>query len=402
MAVTPLAVDEYSRFMVDLFDEKDHVSNSTGFQAFFGRTETNAKTVFSPNSEVIEIDIMRANERIAALLPRNSLSRDLSGQQDTQTQNFTSFSRVYPWGKEVGNITAGQINKRLAGENPYEGRDRSDRLMELAEEYHKEHIRRYVRMFEVLASQSIRTGIMDAIIGTSNTAEQYDFKRLSTHNYNPSVTWNGVTPDIFGDIDAGCDLIRADGKVKPDMMILGGGMMDAFIKDTTVAGIADNRNYELIQVSTNNPVPDKYSRFVDAGFIARGRLRTPKGYELWMFTYIDGYTNSAGAYTLYMPTNEVVIASSAARCDRYFGPPETLPITSQKAQWMQEFFGINPNAPTMPMNIKGAGDIVSPNMFYFDAYASEGYTTASVRTQTAPIFATTMTDAFATIENGLT
>jgi hypothetical protein len=402
MAVTPLAVDEYSRFMVDLFDEKDVVSVSTGFQAFFGVPETGAKTVFSPNSEVVEIDIMRANERIAALLPRNSLSRDLTGQKDTQTQEYTTFSRVYPWSKEVGNITAGQINKRLAGENPYDQIARSDRLMELAQEHHMEHVRRNVRMFEYLSSQAIREGVMDAIIGTSNTDLQYDYRRLATHNFTPAVKWDNASNTIIDDVDTSCDLVRADGKVRPDMMILGGGMMDAFINDSDVQTQADNRRFELIEVSTNNPVPPRYNRFVNAGFIPRGRLRTPKGYELWMFTYVDGYTNSSGTYTPYMPTDEVVICNCMARCDRYFGPPESMPIDSFDAQWMQEVFGINPNAPAMPQNIKGLGSVVSPNMFYFDAYKGEGNTTYSIRTQTAPIFATTMTDAFVTIENGLT
>jgi hypothetical protein len=43
------------------------------------------------------------------------------------------------------------------------------------------------------------------------------------------------------------------------------------------------------------------------------------------------------------------------------------------------------------------GGIVNPAMFYNDAYQAEDGKKIAVRTQTAPIFATTQTDAFVTL-----
>ena len=149
---TPLAVDTFSRFMTDMFDDKEIISVSTGFQVFFGRPETGANTVFSPNANLVEIDIIRGNERLAALIPRGTISRSLgANQKNMNVEKFTTFSRKFPLSNEEGDLTADQILNRVAGENPYERRTRFDRLRMLGLKLHHENIRRHVRLFEVLA-----------------------------------------------------------------------------------------------------------------------------------------------------------------------------------------------------------------------------------------------------------
>jgi hypothetical protein len=399
--MTPLAVDQFSRFMVEMFDEKQIIGVPSVWQSFFGRPEHGSKTVFNPNSKVVEIDIMRGNERIAALIQRGTNSRHVGNlQRNTDTQNYSSFSRVYPLGEEMGDITADQILSRVAGENPYENRNRLDRMRTLAREHHLEHIRRYVRLFEILAGSSLLTGQMPGILGTNNSDLIFDFRRNAAHIITVANAWNGAAADIMGDVDGGCELIRQNGHTTPNVLLLGGDAMDAFIKDTTVQSLADNRRFELIEVSTNNPVPPALAQLVASGAIPRGRLRTPKGYELWLFTYIDVYTDGNGDPQKYLPEDTAFLAFYGARCDRYFGPPELLPIDSAKAAWYQEIFGFNMMAPPMPPNIKNLGSVVNPAMFYSDAYKAKDDKKITVRTQSAPIYATTMTDAFVTL-NGL-
>ncbi len=399
---TALAVDLYSRTIAAMFDEKAVIGVPTGFQSIFGRPETGGKTIFSPNAKLVEIDIMRGNERLAATILRGTETRPITGQLDTQTQVFTAFSRQYPLIEEEGNITADQILNRTAGESPYQGKTKFERMRIIALEHHQEHIRRIVRLQEVLAAQSAILGTQDAIFGTTNTALQYDFHRLATHTFTPAVKWDaGASVVIMDNIDAACALVRADGHVNPDVMILGGGAMSAFQADTDVKSLADTRRYELIQVSTNNPVPPKLDFMIAGGFIPRGRLRTPAGYELWMFTYTDVYTAAGGTATLYMNTEKVLIFASQARADRYFGPAEMLPITPQRATFSMEMFGIG-SAPIVPPNIKNASAVVRPDAFYFDAYPSATHKSVTVRTQAAPIFAPVMTDAFVTMEDVLT
>jgi hypothetical protein len=390
--------------MATLFDEKEMIAVPTGFLSFFGRPETGAQTIISPDANAVDIDIVRGNEKTAALVPRGMISRPLGPtQRNMDAENYTSFSRKYPLSEEEADITAAQLEKRMAGENPYQKRSRLTRMRLLAVKYHHENVRRHVRLFERLAAQSILEGKQDAILGTSNADLQYDFRRNATHIITVGTGWNQAGADILGDLDTACERIRQNGHANADFAGIGGDAMDALIKDTTVKETADNRRFELIEVSTNNPVPPRFTRFVDAGWTPRGRLRTPKGYTLWLFTYTDVYTDQDTDLPVkYLPEDKCIVAASTARCDRYFGPPETLPIIPQKVQLMQELFGFGPDSAPMPMNIKNPGAVVIPEMFYADAYVSADWKKVSIRTQSAPIYATTQTDAFVTLEGLIT
>jgi hypothetical protein len=343
-------------------------------------------------------DIMRGNEKTAALIPRGMVSRPLGPtQKNTNIQKYTNFNRVYPLAEEEGDISADQLITRQAGENPYENRTQEQRIRILALEHHQEHVRRIVRLQERLAAESVLEGTMPAILDTTDTDLIYDFRRNAANIITVGTAWTGAA-DIMGDIDNGCSKVRQNGRVTPDMMILAGDALEAFLENSDIQTLADNRRFELIHINSEMGVPAKFAKFVENGFIPRGRLRTAAGYELWMFTYIDGYNNTAGTWVDYMPSGYVSICSSQARCDRYFGPPERLPNVPARDQLYQQLFGMNPAAPLMPPKVRGLGSTVLAGMFHFDAYYAPDWKTATVRTQAAPIFATTHTDAFATLK----
>lgn len=401
--ITPNAVDTYSRFMDEMFDEKSIIGVSTVWQQFFGKPAFGeSKTVYSPNSEVVDIDIMRGNERTAALIERGTDSRHIGDiQRNTKTQYFSSFNRVFPFAEEMGDITATQINKRMAGENPYEGRDKFDRLRMLAREHHLEHIRRYIRLFEVLAGSSLLTGQMPAILGTTNTDMIYDWRRSAGNFITPAVPWDAAGADIPGDIEDGCIQLRIQGKVTPNVIFFARDVANVFFNDNTIQAFADNRGFQLIRAGQNSPVPSQYSALVEAGATYRGWLMTPGGYELQIFCYHDRYDDGNGVSQPYMPDGTAFLAYYGARCDRYFGPSERLPLVSSDMAWYSEMFGFSPMAVPMPPNIKGS-NVITNAMFYCDAYPSGDKKKVTIRTQSAPIFATTQTDAFLTFQNVLT
>lgn len=401
MAVTPSAVDVYSRFMDDMFDLKDVIGVSTVWQQFFGKPAFgNSKTVYSPNSEVIDIDIMGANERTAQLIPRGTDSRHTGPlQRNTTTQYFTTVNRVFPFAEEMSDITATQINKRVAGENPYEGMDKFDRMRRLAREYHMEHIRRYVRLFELLAGSSLLNGQMPAILGTTNADLIYDFGRDVGNFITPAVPWDNANANIMGDLDAAFDQMRQTGKVRANVLFMAGDVAQAFFSDGTIQNLADNRRIMLVEAGMMT-VPSQFSDLVAGGADYRGYVQTPQGRRLDLFTYNDFYDDAAGDPQPYMPAGSAFMAKYGARCDRYFGPSERLPLLSTDMALYQEMFGFSPVALPMP-EIKG-GQIITPQMFYCDAYRSGDNKKVTVRTQSAPIFATTETNAFITFSGLIT
>jgi hypothetical protein len=400
MSVTPNGLDVYSRYMDDMFDLKDVIGVPTVWQQFYGKSQFgNSKTIYSPFSEVIDIDLIGANERTAKLIPRGTDSRHTGDiQRNTTTQYFTTKNMVFPFAEELGDISANQINKRLAGENPYEGQDKISRLRKLALEHHKEHIRRYVRLFELLAGSSLLTGQMPAILGTNNPDLIYDWGRNAALTITPTVAWNNAAADIIGDIDNAFDLVRQLGKVKFNLMFMARDVSHAFFNDATIQKLADNRRITLVQVGEGIQVPQMFSDLVAAGADYLGYIGTPQGRRLDLFCYNDFYDDPDGVSQPYMPDGTAFLAYYGARCDRYFGPSERLPLVSTDMAWYSEMFGFSPLSVPFPDKIMAPG-IVTPDMFYCDAYQSGDKKKVTVRTQSAPIFATTQTNAFATLNN---
>ena len=396
-----LAVDQYSRFMTEMFDEREMIGVPTMFQSFFGRPEHGSKTIYSPNASVVEIDILRGNERIAALIERGSDARQIRGKKkDATAQEYTNFARVYPLAEETSNIGAKELINRTAGENPYAMKAQIDRLRTKALEYHLEHMRRFTRLFEYLAASSILTGKQPAIIGTTNTDLIYDFRRNGSNFITVTTPWDAspTNGDAINDIDTGCRQLRISAKVLPNMALMSEDVMKAFLDNTEVYKLSNKLHYDIITVSPSNPVPESLMPLVKGGATCRGLLITPAGYQLWLFTYIGIYTDSNGDPQNYMPNGTFLLAYYGARCDRYFGPGEALPVDSQTAAWYQEMFGFNMMNPPLPPNIQNASDVLSPAMFYNDAFKTGENKHITIRTQTAPIFATTMTDAFVVLK----
>lgn len=401
MVASPGGISTYQRLMARVWDDRDGIGVPTGFLSIIGRPETGAETIFSMNAEVLDIDVQRGNERIAALVPRGGINRSLGSLQESlNEEKFSSFGRVYPLSIETFDISSAQLNRRMSGEELHSGGyTREQRLRRLAVKAMKETVKRTIRMFEVLASQSVRTGKQDAIIGTSDTDQQYNWRRNAGNTITVTTKWDAASPDPIGDMDLALDALRQNGHVRGDVGIVGASAIKAFIRATEVKSISDTRRYDLVFFGESNPVPSRLQFLVDAGFDPRGRLTTYKGRTLWLFTYDEGYTNSSGTYTPYMPVDEMLIFDSKARCDRYFGPPETLPLDSSMRMFYQDRFGLGPDAvPSVP--IKTSGNTIMPEMFHFDAYPNGDNTVITHRTQSAPIFATTHVDAFALL-NGL-
>jgi len=411
---TPNPADLLSRYLVGTFDEKKVISVSTGFMAFFGNLANGSETLFSPDANQVDIDIIRGSEKIAALVPRGTVSRSIgSAQKNLRPERFTEISRKFPLIEEEGDMDSSTLLNRVAGETPYQRQTRMTRLRAQAIKITQESMRRTIRTHEVLAASSVLNGMMPAILGTTDTNLQYDFRRKSTHFVTAGTAWSNPASDILGDIEAACLKIRIDGKVNPDAMLMGKTAVKSLINNTAAQKLADNRRYEFLQFGGGEGAAGvgddlfrrrgfdaKFARFVAGGFIPRGLLISPEGWELCIFTYLDGYNDptNSDTWTPYMPDDHVVIWASQARCDRYFGPPENLPMIPMREQLYREFFGFDPLAPPMPANTREEGGIILPEACYHDAYVSADWKRLTIRMQCAPIYATTMTDAFVTID----
>ena len=397
---TPIVLDFVSRQMANLFDEKSIIDLPTAGQSFFGDSRDGSMTIFSPNALDIDIEVIRGNERLAALVPRGGVGRFLGTlgatqpHQDVQVGQESYFTRTFPLAEESGNITAAQILNRVPGEGPFEGRSRAERFRFHATRAYTEILRRLIRLDEYLAWQSLLTGKQPSILG--NTSDVYDFRRNSALIVTPTYTWANASGVPLTDIDGLCDKIRAYGKMEPNVIVMGGSTFQAFTQNAQLITnqYGNKLYYNLVTLDKDFNADGRFNRLIAGGMKARGVIQTPKGYNLVVFTYIQGYTNTSGTFTKYMTDNSALITAIEARADRYFGPPERLPMTNQDLQLFMERMGFNPALPPLPMNVMAGDGVVLPETFFSDLYDSEDRKKTTVRVQHAPIFATTMTDAF--------
>lgn len=389
-------MDILTRYMVETLDLTNLIQVPRGFQSFFGNPATGGKTRFSTDAKTVEFDVRDGQQGISTLIHRGIVSQPLNKTMLVGGK-FTSFNRAFPLAEEEGIISADQILERAFGESTISTLTRRDRMRELALDIASEMIRRAVRTQEILAAQMVRTGKMDTIIGTSSSNEQIDTKRASAHTMSPSASWATPSTSILTDLDSAITLgIRAGYQI--DGVVVG-SLIPGYVYNNTeikaFAGIAgaNTSGYEVAYIGENVKVEDKFSRFVANGFVPFARFRTPMGRTITMFTYEGGYVASSTFYP-FITTDHAIFFSSAARCDRYFGPPETLPMSEQSRADYADIFGFAPEVTPAPANVGGVGDVIRPDEFFFDVRRASDQKSLIVRCQYAPMYITTDTNAF--------
>lgn len=395
---SPSAPGLYQRFMVEMFSDYDLIALPTMFQSIFGRAATGSKTHYINEGESVEIDIMRGNEKLAALRKRGTYAAEKSNQKDLLVRQFSTGIMGFPLLEEKTPLHAHQLFNRMPGETQYQMQDRLTKLRSLAFEGHREHIRRMARTFEYLAMKSITEGGMPKEALDESTL-LYDWKRNSDHAITTSTSWSNAAADVKGDLDSAAHYVRVNGKVEPEFAIFGATAWTGLMKNTALLAYADNRRIDQYRIGPDaGDAPASVSHLVAGGAKYRGMLVTDKGYKLALLTYSDVYTDSSGDPAAYMPAELVVVGSSQARADRYFGPDERLPVLASEKAEFAELFGFAQAPGPMPPLVKGPSGVLSPEMFKLDAFVSEDRKNVTLRSQSAPIFCTTMTDAWATID----
>ncbi len=398
-SVTPAPIDAFSRFQALTFDETLIVGVPNMFQRLFGRP--GSQTLFTQDAGTVEIDIVRnEGERLARMVERGTNARILSGvgHKDLGTTTWASNSRKWPLVEEEGSLSADQLLFRDPGEQSFAGKTRQARMRTRARRINVESVRRCVRLFEYLSMQSVITGTMPAILGTTDDNMIYDFLRNPDHTFQSADSWGNASYNLLADWDTAWQLIRINAHMNNDFVLLGETAINRVMSNTIVKDRADNRRFGVVEIGAGDAVPPKFQHIVDGGGVYRGWLFTPAGHKIAMFTYDEYYTDDAGDPQPYLAKNLAVFGCSNARSDRYFGPPERNPVTSIEKQLYRELFGFNPDALPMGINVKGPGAVLDPAWFYFDFYEPHAKKSITLRCQTAPIFATTQTDAWVVID----
>jgi len=389
-----------TRNLAPMFDERKGARASKNWLAFTGR----GGGIVQYNDDVNEIkyEIVRGNRRVAKLIKRVDVTSQLLGenQKNIDGTGYTEVSRAFPLSMEVANIPASKLTEKIAGE-PTDNSDvtRQFRLTYHAARKQTDLMSAQIRMANYLAGQGILEGVQDAIIGTSNTDEQYDFYRKATHLKTLSVPWSTITAKPLEDLDTGCDVVIADSGVCPEFALMGDLAISAMFKTTEFANAADNRTFSAFTaVGGKEAVPGKFDFLVKNGWECRGYVITWKGRKIWLFGSEELAEFTIGTTSRSMPSKKVLLGNTESRLDAQFGPSAILPETASRLAWYREMFGFMPGvAPKGEPKLTSG--LITPRMFILDAYGNEVHTNVSIRSQMSPLYVPVATDEWYTIQN---
>jgi len=388
----------FSRLMIEGIDLSKLLAVPCGFQSLFGPPMGNGgRTRYVTDSRAIDVDVRKGNRGFSTPLHRGIVGKAMNKPKHVSGK-FTSFARTFPLLHDTGLVTADQLLERVFDEEPWQPLTQFARAQRNARDVVADIVLDHIYWMEYAAVQMVKTGKMDLIYGTSSSDERIDTKRDSNHTYTAPASWATAGTSILDHLDSMATLIIEDANKVPDVLIVGGsvpGYLAANTEIQTYANLkaAGTAGFSIVWFGDNYVVEPRFAHMIANGFNPLCKVITKKGRKINIFTYEGNYVVS-GSSTYYMGADEVVMMSSKAACDRYFGPPEKLTPTQQmQADW-NSLFGFDPENIQLPPNIDATPEVIDRRCFSCDVRRNEQNTAFEVSVQAAPMYVTRDTDAF--------
>ena len=254
------------------------------------------------NGKKVVIDIQRFDEDVAVVVT------ECTGPNLNDFDRYTTKEFTPPAYGEAFPLDVCELLDRMAGVDPYSAAYQGYAQamitkMALGFMLVDDKIKRAV---ELQASQILQTGTLDLVDKNGVTAFSLDFKPKSTHFPTVSTSWSNAASTKLADLESLAGVIRNDGKIDPDQLIMGESALRYFIQDDEVKAQMDNRRYTIGEVRPE---------FVDSGATFYGHVWIGNyRFEIW--SYPDTYKHPAtGTVTKYVGADNVIMKSSKTRLD---------------------------------------------------------------------------------------
>lgn len=278
-------------------------SSAPGFLS--GHFKTPAKNFHT--STKVEIDIIRDDEEVAVPIP--DLSAGARSNKNTLYSNKSFTPAIFD---EMGPIRAENLPNRRAGQDPFQDPSFVANVVSDAFGVVRKLERKIRRSVELMASQVLQTGVITLTDTAGATVYSLDFKPKATHLVT-TTAWaaDGSTGNPIGDISSLGDVVRRDGKQRPNKLIFGSTAWTRFYANADVKSALDNRRNESGRILPSTPGEDGASYM---GRMFFGQYE----YELWRY---DGFFNapSGGAQTPYVGDTKVIMMCDKGRLDLTYG-----------------------------------------------------------------------------------
>lgn len=254
------------------------------------------------NGGKVAIDIERYGEDVAIAVTV------CEGPNMNDISQFTTKEFTPPAYGEAFPLDVCELLNRMAGVGPYTAAyqsyaaDMVSRMMKgfmLVDD-------KISRAVELQAWQILQTGKLSLTDKDGAARYELDFKPKATHFPTVSTGWDAAGATPYQDVEDLCEVIRADGKVDPDMMLMGRKALRNFLANDEVQKNLDNRRYEVGEIAP---------QFIDSGATFYGFVWVGN-YRLGIWSYPETYKDpQTGDATKYLDDDKVVVLSSRTRLD---------------------------------------------------------------------------------------
>lgn len=252
------------------------------------------KPVFH-NQEKVSWDVERDGQVIA---PGISIAAGVNMNVSDIYSNKEIAPVLYNEGFQ---ITPWELMGRDLGQDAFENNDFQKkaalRMMKGGSKVHK----KVLRALNVQMSQILTTAKLSVKGTDGNEIYAVDYKPKASHFFNAGTAWSNTAANIYGDLETLCDLINVDGKLAPDMVIMGAKSFSGFMNNAALKEKFNFRRANEVEI---------FPLAKSGGANRRGWIDIGS-YKLEIWTYDATYQLVEGGTSYkYIPDAKVVVMSS--------------------------------------------------------------------------------------------
>jgi hypothetical protein len=254
------------------------------------------------SGDKVFIDVKRLGEHVAVVVEK------CTGPNMNDISRFTTKEFTPPQYGEAFPMDACELLNRMAGIDPYSAAYTSyaAQLVTMMFNGFVDIDAKIARGIEQQASQILQTGILNLTDDNGATRYALDFSPKATHFPTVTTDWSAAGADPIADLQALAGVIRTDGKVDPNRLIMGEAALTNFLNNDKVQAALDNRRIEIGEIAPE--LRDSGATFY--GFVWVGTYRM----EIW--AYPEEFLDPEDNVVKYIETDNVVMLSTRTRLDK--------------------------------------------------------------------------------------
>jgi len=256
--------------------------------------------------ESVEIDIQRTGESVSV-----ALSDISQGYKQNTVALSTNKEFKPPAHKEAISLNSFSLLKREVGQDSYEQVGYRAKLLNKILTSTRPVADKVMRSMEWQCSQVLQSGVVSLTDEAGAATFEIDYSPKAAHFPTAGTAWSNPAAPIANDLLSLCNVIRNNGKMRPNIAIFGEASYEAMFANTA---LMERLNFRRADTAAITPQSRNSEMGLFHGVIELGNSRL----EIW--TYDGHYENpQTKVVTPFVADDKVILLASGGRLDATFG-----------------------------------------------------------------------------------